>query len=294
MIDGLPAASADWIFEGLGDRLAICGDGAAEVLSDLKTLLPGWRPAAARCNPDREADVSIDTEPHGYRVTEWPSGETSLEPDSFSAAYALATRLFERVTARSDQGFILHAGAVMVQRRAVAFAGPAMTGKSTLGAAFTLNGDRLLGDDRIIARISDTGAEAVPLGLAQKLRLPIPEPLQAHFQPLLDRRPGRRIADSLFLDWDADHQLAFGNPAPLAALVLLTRDESMPATIAPMPQARAVRDLLTLSATRSGALHHLDIALALVERLPVLELRYGSCFDARDLILETMRDLGAT
>ena len=55
-----------------------------------------------------------------------------------------------------------------------------------------------------------------------------------------------------------------------------------------------MRDLLALSATERGPLHHLNIARGLVEHLPVLELRYASCFDARDLILKRARELGAT
>jgi hypothetical protein len=265
--------------------MAVGGNGAPAVLGELETLLPGWSPRQTDTGAT-DITLSIDTEPSGFRFTEQPRGTVSWEPDSFSAAYALATELFERLVAGSTQGLVLHAGAAVLGGCAMAFAAPTMTGKSTLGAAFSLAGERLLGDERIIARLSGSSPEAIPLGLAQKLRLPIPDTLEPRFRPLLDRRPGRRIADSLFLEWDPETQVTFGEAVPLGGIVILTRDGSVSAACTRVPKARAIREILGLSATPAGPSQHLEVVRALVEQLPVLEVRYGSCFDAREKILD--------
>lgn len=280
-----------WVFEGLNHLITVGGTGARAVLHELETLLPGWPPREA-VRDLADVSISIDAEPAGFHITERPSGTVSWEPDPFSAAYVLAAGLFENLVSRCPRSLLLHAGAVAIEGQAIAFAAPAMTGKSTLGAACSLAGHPLLGEDRIIARFSNSTLEAIPLGLAQKLRMPVPEPLEPRFRGLLDRRPGRRIADSLFLDWDPETQVAFGEALPLAAIILLTRDGSVPAKSATTPKAKAIREILSLSATPAGPSQHLNIVRDLVERLPILEVGYESCFDAREAIVNTARGWG--
>lgn len=263
----------------------IGGDAAETVLAELGTLLPGWRPIPARPDSDHADIISILEDHDGFHIVDQQRGGTESVPDPFSAAYHVTTRLFEALANSIEPRLVMHAGAVATKAGALAFAAPATTGKSTLGAAFTLAGERLLGDDRIVINIKHSSCEALPLGLAQKLRLPIPPPLAGKFDPLLARRSGRRIADSLFLKWDQNVQIPFGQALPLAKIILLVRDHSSPPRWTRPSKPNAVREILTLSATPGGSSRHLGAARALVEQVPIAILRYESCFEARAAIL---------
>lgn len=281
-----------WTFEGPGVPVTIVGDAAGAVIEELEFLLPGWSPVPARLGANRQGIFSIHQDAEGYHFVDQPVGATKTVPDAFSAAYHLTTRLFEAIANSCPLGLVLHAGATSTDTGAIAFAAPATTGKSMLGAAFALEGNRLLGDDRIIVSVRRSRAEAIPLGLAQKLRLPIPLSFTEKFAPLLERRSGRRIADSLFLKWDGAVQMPFGDTVPLTRLVLLARDGTSPPRWANPSRPDAIREILTLSATPGDSSRHLATARALVEQVPVAILRYESCFEARDAILSGETTVG--
>ena len=288
-----------WTFEGLTEPFTVSGDAAPLVLRELATLLPGWRPAPGEHGAGNAVHITFNQTGNAIHLLDSAGqeigGDFNPSPDPFSAAYRLTAALFEVMAFAQPNGLVLHAGAVMTQNQAIAFAAPSEIGKSILGAACALAGKRLLGDDRII--VSSTGDTSTgnrhmahPLGLAQKIRLPLPDAIVDEFAPLLSLRPGRRIADSLFLDWDEAVQMPPGKAVPLSALVLLHRDGATPPRMERPSQPQAVRALLQLSAAPGGPTRHLAAVRALVDHVPVTALHYASCFEALDAIA----DLGHT
>lgn len=279
-----------WTFHGLTEPFTVDGDAAVDVFTELDTLLPGWSPVRGQTRGTSQATVSLRLEHGTIQVIDRAGTRIESCLDPFSAAYHLSARLFEAIADAHPLGLVLHAGAIMTTTGAIAFAAPTATGKSTLAAACAMAGDQLLGDDRIVVHTNQTTCVAHPLGLAQKLRLPLPEQIADAFKPLLESRRSRRIADSLFLEWDDRAQISFGAPLPLIGIVLLDRDKSAPPRTTRPSTPEAIHDLLKLSATPGDPAQHLAAVRALVDHVTVVKLRYESCFEARDAMLE----VGAT
>jgi hypothetical protein len=72
--------------------------------------------------------------------------------------------------AHGDGALALHASAVCIDGRAIAFVGPKGVGKSTLAFAFVTRGARLITDDTLIVRFDAAGASWAVPGL-QRVRL---------------------------------------------------------------------------------------------------------------------------
>jgi hypothetical protein len=91
------------------------------------------------------------------RITCHPDRST----DERTARHLLLDQVIPRVLAM-DGAVVLHASAVAVDGRAVAFVGPTGAGKSTVAASFATNGAQLLADDFVCLREDARGFLAVP------------------------------------------------------------------------------------------------------------------------------------
>jgi hypothetical protein len=81
--------------------------------------------------------------------------------DERTARHLLLDQVIPRVLAM-DGGMVLHASAIIVDERAVAFVGPTGAGKSTVAASFVADGARLLADDFVPLSENAGGFLAVP------------------------------------------------------------------------------------------------------------------------------------
>ena len=89
-------------------------------------------------------------------------GDAAVRADLLGRVMALA--------AHADGRLALHASAVSIDGRAVAFLGPKHTGKSTLALALVRHGARLIADDTVVVRVEDAPEPRVPVGV-QRPRL---------------------------------------------------------------------------------------------------------------------------
>ena len=282
-----------WGFDDSRHALIVAGDAAMAVIDELTALMPGWPTHRVQTRPPGATPLMIRHRDNGILLSGGPTPGEEWVPDTFSAAYHIAGRAFEVLAGAQPHGLVLHAGAIFTpddaSSGAIAFAGPSGTGKSCLGAAFALAGIRLLGDDRIVVSTSAAACQAHPLGLAQKLRLPLPEEIADRMAPLVSGRAARRFGDSLFLGRDPIIQAPRGAPVPLRQIFLLRRDGTAPAKTAPLSRPKSLRALLQLSAVPGGSARHLAAVRAVLERISVTPLQYGSCFDAERVILAACR-----
>ncbi|HXV23421.1 MAG TPA: hypothetical protein VED46_04100 [Alphaproteobacteria bacterium] len=183
-------------------------------------------------------------------------------------------------------------GAEMILPHAAAVQGPAglvllfadtKGGKSVLALTLAAAGWRLFGDDRLGLRRGKGGSTGVALGLAPKLRLPLPDAATA-----LKAFAGARIRQSwpslAFLQLGAEEQAAAGVSARVAACLLLDRSGGAPA-LEPGRPAQLVRALAeSAAAPWLGAAEVLAAAVAHAD-LPVLHLHYGEASKAAQVLL---------
>ncbi len=173
------------------------------------------------------------------------------------AACCLLVELVELMVAGTPEAICLHAGAAMIGGRLVVLAGDARAGKSTLAVALAARGHRLFCDDMLPVR----AGRAVALGIAPRLRLPLPEAVARVLADYLATCPGPTAGRYGYV---LPPSLApHGETAPLGAIVVLDRRPG-PTHIERLPPAATLTHLLRRNFARD------DDASAILGRLQAL------------------------
>jgi hypothetical protein len=166
----------------------------------------------------------------------------------------------------------LHAGAVVLEGRAVAIAAGAGGGKSTLLSELVGEGAELLSDD-VVALRPDGG-----------------RPPSAHPGPPLMTVPSalRRPSGELLAELGGEAWRAVpvaAEPAPLEAIVLLDRSDHGVARLEPVerPLAPLLSALLRFPRTPERERRRFELAAALAETVPIWRLSAGADVAAAEL-----------
>ncbi len=159
----------------------------------------------------------------------------------------------------------LHAGAVVLEGRAVAIATGAGGGKSTLLAELLAEGAELLSDDVLVLR----GGAGQPPSVAAG------PPLMT-VASALRRPPGELLADLGEETWRAVPVAAA--PAPLGAVILLDRSAGGDARLEPVerPLAPLLSALLRFPRTPERERRRFELAAALAGTVPIRRLSAGA------------------
>lgn len=167
------------------------------------------------------AHVSLQTTPDGYHVL--GAAQDLIESDLDTAvlwAFSAALQTYCQTTERS---FVLNAGAVLVRRSAVVFAGASHAGKSSIALHLAAAGLSLLGDDRILITSDDGVLTARSTGLSRKIRVPLPVDFSPSAIALaLSQRVGR-LGDADVLAFNPPSDTPAGGGAPIERIVLIER-----------------------------------------------------------------------
>lgn len=183
----------------------------------------------------------------------------------------------------------LHANAIDIDGRAVAFMGHSGAGKSTMAAWFLDRGHRILADDVCVV-VPD--AAGVPLAYPGIPRLRL-------WREALERTG--RNADELELAFDDTDKYNLptpepsrSGPIPLSHVYLLEKADGQAAEVRPLSGIAAV-DALVANTYRGGYLtrmgetkRHLLACLEMVKRVPVFSARRVWGFDGYDVQAERL------
>ena len=235
------------------------------------------------------ADFVIDET--GCRISAWAAPDTDEE----TVRHLLLDQVMPRVLS-SHGRLVLHASAVCVDDRALAFAGETGLGKSSLAASFHVSGYPLLTDDGLVLNAEDGCIRAIP-GYSG-LRL-LPESVTALFK---DSPSGKAMASYSPKNRVALPQNDGTGPVELAALFVLAKpgpgEEGSAIKASRLSQREAcmelVRNSFQFDVTNKKQVTGLFSAAAEVaERLPVFALAYPrdySCLPAvQEEIMEQLR-----
>ncbi len=197
----------------------------------------------------------------------------------------------------------LHATAVTVEGRAVAFIGETGGGKSTLGAAFLAAGHRLLTDDLLVTSTEEAGPFTFPGPPRLKL---FPE-VAALFPSVAggpgEGRPGTPMNPDVakrVIPMPPELAPLDGRGVPLAACYVLEPDEQAdrPIRIDPLRPTASFLELTrytfnTMVEERDRLERQFHTATDLAARLPVRRLWYPRDLDrleeVRDAVLDNLR-----
>ncbi|MDP3197062.1 PqqD family peptide modification chaperone [Tabrizicola sp.] len=175
----------------------------------------------------------------------------------------------------------LHAAGVEMAGQLVVFPNLRRAGKSTLSVALARAGHPIFSDD-VVPLSFPSGGVAVghAMGIAPRLRLPLPDTLPADFRSWAEAMPGPRNRQYHYLPLPG--QPAHGTRLPVGAFVLLDRrDAPTAARLTAVPPDVAMDALLHQNFTRdrhSGAV--LEVVAATLAAAPVWQLTYTDLDEA--------------
>ncbi|RTR05966.1 PqqD family protein [Halomonas nitroreducens] len=257
---------------GLGVTLRL--ENAPRLAEALRTAMPGWPlarwPAPAALSRQlaawREADCYYQAVPGRSRPRRLPGPAT--------AACSLVADLIPLFLVARPRMVGLHCAAVEVGGRLVLFPATHRAGKSLLSAAFASAGYRVFGDD--VLMLTDDGRGRA-LGIAPRLRLPLPPGLPPGLARFIADHDGVSDARYRYLALDGDHLAGHGETRPIGAIVMLDRLPGTPgASLTRLPPGDGLLHLLGQSL--AGEDHEpaglLERLMPMMHDLPCGLLRY--------------------
>lgn len=208
--------------------------------------------------------------------------EEPLPVTPVGAACSLMVSLAEALVAENPDRLCFHGGAARFGGRLVIFPGRSRAGKSTMIARLAAGGHTVFGDD--ILPLDERG-EGMALGVAPRLRLPLPAGASVAFRDFVAAHEGAADGRYHYLALPEGRLARRGVTAPLGAIVLLDRRSSGPAEIHAAPERLALKLLARQSVQAAeDARPLLDEMRAIVRRLPCYVLSYADLEDAVALL----------
>jgi hypothetical protein len=251
----------------------------------LRVCINGWRfgqTARTGSAPDRAACV-LQLDPQGgfsYHAPDLPDPMQGLTLTG--AVCAAIADLSVAYCAEMVGGIGLHCGAVAFGDRLVVITGQRRAGKSTLIARLSMETDLPVFCDDVLP-VNDRG-EGIALGIAPRLRLPLPD----HISPAFLAHAARHsvLADSRYAYLRTPNLAPHGLRARLGAIILLRRGPAgTPARLHRMDRAEALATLIAQSLTDQPSVETaLARADALTRQAAALTLVYSDLEQAVALL----------
>jgi hypothetical protein len=272
-------------YPGIGLQVAF--DGADAVAQAIAQAVRGWTP-----------EIVQDTQPQGRTSTVVGTGAGYVTQSVYldtplhglgvaSAACAVIADLAEDYFDSRAGCLALHCAAFRYNSRLIAMTGPSRAGKSTLAARLTLEADMQVFCDDVLPLLAD-GA-AVALGIAPRLRLPLPEACSPAFKAHVARHMGPSDARYGYLC--APTVAPHGTRAPLSVLLILDRRWQTPARLHEVAEDEALHFLLSqnMSDLRTAEAGFARLS-GLLAGVTCLRLVYSDLEDAVALIRRAFGD----
>ena len=272
-------------YPGLDGRIIL--ENAEEVLSALNDLMTGWVPDVAVIHPGTDmpdaAQVLSMVRRSGDRMElHSPWLDAPLEGLQTASATCGVVADIAQAFCNQQAGCLgLHCGAVRINGHLIALTGPSRAGKSTLMSRMTAEADMTVFCDDILPVLSD--GLAYGLGLAPRLRLPLPDSVSDAFCAHVAACMGP--SDSRYAYLCGPNIAPHGTRAAIGALIVLARGADCPARLHRMEASEAVQHMVrqNISAPGEGRAHF-DQVTRMAQNLPCLKLVYSDLEDAVALL----------
>ncbi|MGG5886287.1 PqqD family peptide modification chaperone [Falsiroseomonas sp. HC035] len=272
---------ADWLrldFPGLARPVLVPDD--AGLTQGLDRILRGWTPRVSH-TAQVPADALAWLVPQdGAYCLHSTLLDAPLPGLSTAAALCgLVADLAQCFYEQRPGSLALHCGAVRIAGRLVALAGSAHAGKSTLVARLGAEADLEIFGDDVLPLLPD--GQAYALGIAPRLRLPLPAASTDDFRAHVARRAGP--SDGRYAYVATPNLAPHGTRGALAALVVLQRRPRAAARLHRVAPAEALHHLLArnMAGTPDAAF---GAAQVLASGLACVKLVYSGLDDAAALL----------
>ncbi|WP_457944975.1 PqqD family protein [Vreelandella alkaliphila] len=268
--------AVDYALENVGPCIRL--NDAEDLLPVIHQAMPGWR--LTPCEVQQHVpSICVWRHPNGY-WQEAPAlpGGMLLDTPAGTACSVIAD-LAGAYLRHHPEHIGLHCGAVEVNQQLVIFPDSHRAGKSTLTAAFAAAGYRVFGDD--VLALTSCG-EGVALGVAPRLRLPLPETLASEFHQFVANHLGPHDDRYGYLALNEQQLASHGMRCPLGAVLLIERDESIsePQLVRLQPGDGLWQLLQQNFAEHESDQTLIERFLPLLKDLPCFLMRYRDAYEA--------------
>src|SRR5215212_4436528 len=159
-----------------------------EIISPLSSVLGSWRFRELQRPVEASALIAVRRTDRSYQIVSPWLREPVIEHSVVGAVFSLAAEL-ACAFAEDRPGLIcLHCAAVEADGRLILFPNSENAGKSTLAAGLVARGLRLFADD--VLAVSENDQHGIALGVAPRLRLPVPRSCGARFRSFVECHQG--------------------------------------------------------------------------------------------------------
>lgn len=274
-------------FDGMAGEVCVPNEQA--LLKSIEQIAPTWKYS---CTPIQGeacglqnnwiAKVSNNTQhPGTFNIESIYLDEPLLGLPTASALCALMADLLEAHIGESQNPIALHAGAVAMGNRLIAITGPRRAGKSTLIARLCAEPDLQIFCDDVLP-ISPLG-EGIALGVAPRLRLPLPAKASKHFTQFANQHVGPN--DSRYGYLCTGNLAGNGTQLPLDAIVVLDRQTDTAACLHTMNEDDALFYALEQNMGNfESPAKALEATQALLGKLTCVRLVYSNLEEAVQLL----------
>ncbi|MEZ2721319.1 PqqD family peptide modification chaperone [Paenalcaligenes hominis] len=278
----------DLCLPGIGPCVRIIH--APEVTAAFNAALAGC--SVSFTPPHNEAPpFYIKKDKEGLWQGEWTSRDEFYIPSATSAVCSVVGELMGRYLAQQPEILGLHCAAVEIAGRLILFPEDSRAGKSTLSAAFMAAGYKVFGDD--VLGLTAQG-EGIAMGVAPRLRLPLPATFSAEFLDYLN--DSLRLSDERYgFVLPSESRLAqHAERAPVGAIVLLERSHDELAQAEPdLIRLSAGEGLLQLLcqnfAYEASGEELITFLMPLMQRTPCYLLRYSEPLAAARYLADQLK-----
>jgi hypothetical protein len=273
-------------FDGVKRPVAL--DRCEQLRRYLDAVFRGWR-IEELAVPVADPVIAIRKKGRSYRLDTPSLGPAIHQPTEVGAICSFIADLVEVYIADQPSLLCLHSGAAAFRDGLVIFPNRFRAGKSTLLARLAASGIPVFADD--VLPLCKVSRQAIALGVAPRLRLPLPKDASREFRDFIRTHSGPSDDRYLYLDLPSETLIHHGRKMPIAACVLLDRQSDGSAQLLPTLKSlglqRAIRQNFACSIP---AREIADCLYDLVTEVPCYTLCYSSLDDAATVLRETFQD----
>jgi Coenzyme PQQ synthesis protein D (PqqD) len=258
-----------------------------EIVGPLGMVLGSWRFRVLENTTGHgtAAAISVLRASKSYRISSPWLDEPVVERSEVGAVFSVAAEL-ARAFAEERPGLLcLHCAAVETDGRLILFPNSENAGKSTLATGLAARGFRLFADD--VLAVSEVSQQGISLGIAPRLRLPLPRSCGTSFHCFVESHRGPYDAEFLYLNLNASQLALHGQTSPIGATVLLDRRRSGAPKLTSLARGRALRQLIIQNFAPDGtSLMTIDRLFSIIETGACFSFTYSKLDQAIDFLSE--------
>lgn len=272
-----------------GVKTPISLGNCAELLPTLAAVLGSWRFRILETGGPTARDdapaISIQRASCCYRIASPWLDEPVVERTEVGAVFSLSAELGRAFAEERPEQLCLHCAAVETDGRLILFPNSENAGKSTLVTGLAARGLRLVADD--VLAISERSQHGIALGVAPRLRLPLPPSVSASFRDFVESHRGPCDKEFLYLTLPARRLAPHGHAVRLGATIVLDRRRSASVKLTPLSKGRALRQLIIQNFAPDGtSVTAIDRAYRVIKRTPCFEFTYSDLDQAVDFLTD--------